>query len=126
MDEHPNAALLRRLYGGETSVIYENMAADYAIHIPGRSRIAGDFRGAEGHRTHRERIIALAQGSFHHQPLAYLADDEWGCVPQRIRAERGAQRLDIYGVGLWRFRNGLFAEHWGLASDQDAFDDFFS
>lgn len=127
MTEHPNAALLRRLYHGDRSVLYANMAPDYVAHVPGSSSVAGDYRGASGHQDHVDRFMSLTYGTIRKQMLdSFIADDRWGLVPSRLVAERGDQSLDMRGFGLWRFDNGKVAEHWGLVTDQEAFDRFFA
>lgn len=126
MDEHPNAAFLRRLYTGERDLLMQRMAPEYVTHVPGASLLAGDFPGVK-HLEHAAMFADMTGGTFRKQLLGgYLADDQWGFVPQRLFAERNGRTLDQVGFGIWRFRDGLAAEHWGLVSDQEAFDDVFS
>jgi ketosteroid isomerase-like protein len=126
MIEHPNAIFLRRLYGGDRDVLLERMAPEYVTHMPGRSLLAGDFPG-DKHLQHAAMFADLTNGSFRKELLGgFLADDNWGFVPQRLCAERNGQTLDQVGFGVWRFRNGMPAEHWGLVADQYTFDRVFS
>jgi ketosteroid isomerase-like protein len=47
--EHPNAALVRRACAAQAKADLEAYLAllseDFVLHIPGRSRIAGEYRG---------------------------------------------------------------------------------
>jgi len=40
------------------------LADDFALYIPGRSRIAGNYRGRDAMRRHLEDIAALSEGTF--------------------------------------------------------------
>ena len=125
-EEHPNAALLRRLYGGDSDALFKNIAPDYQVHIPGRSSIAGKYPGIEGHLRHREAIQNAAGGSMKLKTVgSFLADDSWGLVPSRVTASRDGKSFDQQGFGLWRFRNGLVTDHWAITDDQVAWDNFF-
>ncbi len=65
---HPNVALLRALYdaqGRGDIDAYLGMLSDAIIfHIPGRSRIAGDYVGKQSVRRHFEEIFELSGGTF--------------------------------------------------------------
>lgn len=123
---HPNEELLRRFYGGDRKALRERMAPDYVAHVPGSGAAAGDYHGPEGHARHVEVLTSLSGGSLSKQlPGTFLADDHWGLVPSLLTAQRGGERLAVQGFGLWRFREGAVAEHWGLVADQPAFDAFF-
>lgn len=127
MADHPNARLLKRLYEGDRAALYDAMAPDYVAHVPGNSMVAGDYHGVHGHIDHIERFMTLTGGTMRKQlPGVFLADDHWGLVPSRLLAQRGAATLDLQGFGLWRFEDGRVVEHWGLVSDQAAFDSFFA
>lgn len=125
MSEHPNAALLRRIYSGEADAVYGALAPEYVAHVPAAA-IEGDYAGANGHRAHREAIMRLTNGTLRKLQLdAFLANDEWGIVPFTLTAERDGQTLNVQAFGIWRFRDGKIAEHWAMVADQRAFDAFF-
>jgi len=126
-DEHPNATLLRKLYGGEWDSFLKNVAPDYQVHIPGKSNVAGHYPGVEGHERHRKVMQAIAGNTMKLRTLGtFIADDTWGLVPSRVTASREGNSFDLQGFGLWRFRDGKFTDHWAITDDQVAWDSFFT
>lgn len=125
MTSHPNAELLRRLYEGNRQALYERLAPDYVVHVPGTGRAAGSYRGASGHAEHVQAMGEWTGGTLSKSlGGTFLADDHWGLVPSQLEVERGGRSLSVRGFGLWRFQDGAVAEHWGLVDDQEALDDF--
>jgi ketosteroid isomerase-like protein len=127
VDEHPNVALLKRIYARDRATFFRMVTPDYACHTPGASQVAGTVRGAEGMRAHIEQGQALTGGTFRvtHQGH-FLADDHHGLVPVRLTGERLGRRLDIAAFGIWRFADGRIAEHWENPLDIPAFDAFWA
>lgn len=120
MSEHPNAALLRRLYHGDRQALFERMAPEYVLHYPGNTPASGDFHGKEGHLEHVALLTAYL-GGFVKFKIAnvFLADDSWGVVPGRVTGARNGLTIDLPAFGLWRFRDGLAAEHWPVTIDHE-------
>ena len=126
MAEHPNAELLRRIYARDDEAFQRGMAPDYVCHTPGRSQVAGDFKGWEHRTKHGAQIGELTNRTFRVQPVGtFLVNDEWGLVPVQISAERNGKTMDMRAFGVWRFSEGKVAEHWEMNWDQAAFDEFF-
>jgi ketosteroid isomerase-like protein len=127
MADHPNAALLRQLYGGDRQALYDRISPDYLVHVPGTGQAAGTYRGAGGHADH---VKAMGLWTGHTMtktlPGSYLADDHWGLVPSELEVERGGRRFQVRGFGIWRFREGEVVEHWGLVDNQIGLDDFLA
>lgn len=127
MSEHPNVALMRKIYARDDEAFKNAMTPDYVTHTPGRSQVAGDFKGWDHRTVHGAQIRELTNASFRVTPMgAFLANDEWGLAPVRITAERNGKKIDMPAFGVWRFENGKVAEHWEMNWDQAAFDEFFS
>jgi ketosteroid isomerase-like protein len=127
MTDHPNAELLRRLYAGDRQALYDRLAPDYVVHVPGTGPVAGSYAGAAGHAEH-VRAMGLWAGDTLSKSLSgsFLADDHWGLVPSELEVERDGRRLRVRGFGIWRFRDGDVTEHWGLVDHQTALDDFLA
>ncbi|TDO50540.1 ketosteroid isomerase-like protein [Kribbella sp. VKM Ac-2527] len=127
MTDHPNAELLRRLYAGDRQALYDRLAPGYVVHVPGAGRAAGSYHGAEGHAEH-VRAMGRWTGDTMRKTLTttFLADDHWGLVPSELEVERDGRQLRVHAFGLWRFRDGAVAEHWGLVDQQTALDEFLA
>jgi uncharacterized protein (TIGR02246 family) len=130
-DEHPNAALIRRLYSawaaGDMATVRECFAPDAVWHVPGRSLIAGDHRGWEAiARDFYGRLRELTDGSFKAELTDVLADDRVGVALQHATGTRGERRLDIGACQVMRLRDGKIVEVRSHYSDQYALDAFWS
>jgi ketosteroid isomerase-like protein len=124
--EHPNAAILRRIYARDREAFYAALAPDYVCHTPGACPVSGDHRGVDGMRRHIEDGQRLSGGTFRVNALgAFLADDQWGMAPVRLTARRGDALLETRAFGIWRFENGRIAEHWECPFDLHAFEAFW-
>jgi ketosteroid isomerase-like protein len=124
--EHPNVAILRRIYARDRAAFYAALAPDYVCHTPGRCRVSGDHHGVDGMRRHIEDGQALSGGTFRVNALgASVADDHWGMVPVRLTAQRGDAVLETRAFGVWRFADGRIAEHWECPFDLHAFEAFW-
>lgn len=123
-----NRKMLESLYFGDRVLFFEKLAPDYVCYTPGTSPLAGRFVGAEGMRAHSLQMRELSGGTFKAGPRGpILVDDVWGFVPTRVRASRPDGRsLDVLGFGVWRFENGLIAEHWEMPLDMPTFDAFWT
>ena len=77
---HPNAALVRRAYAGQARGDLDAWLAllsdDFVLRVPGRSRIAGEYRGREEMRRHFGEIAELSGGTFRTSVHDVTASDE--------------------------------------------------
>ncbi len=126
-DEHPNVAILRRIYARDREAFFAALAPDYVCHTPGRAPVSGDHHGVDGMRQHIADGQALSGGTFRVNAVgAFLADDEWGMVPVRLSAERGSAKLETRAFGIWRFADGRIVEHWECPFDLHGFETFWN
>ena len=121
-----NVELLKKIYANP-DLVFEHLHPDFTLHSPGNSPIAGTFHGAEGIREHFADMDARSTGSFNHDVHeAYLADENWGMVVHCMQGERNGVHLDMWGFGLWRFKDGLIIDHWENVADPKLWDQFWS
>jgi hypothetical protein len=123
---HPNERLLRAEYAArrrrDDASLADVFADDVVWHVPGRSAIAGEYRGREQVMQYVRRRRALVQDSFEITVEDVLANDEHGLVIASGSAVRDGTNLTWRAHGLYRFDNGRIAECWVLPEDQYAFD----
>lgn len=126
---HPNATLVRDLYGlfeaGDVTAIAERMTDDVVIHVPGRNPIAGDYKGQEGFMEFMARNFELAGPTLHIELEAVLADDERAVTFEHFTAQRPGKVLDVHDNTIFRFRDGKVAEMVMLSEDPYRHDDFW-
>ena len=113
----------RAMYaGGSVDALRELMAEDIVWHVPGTSRIAGDYRGRDAvlgyFSARRERaggrieIVKHAELAFG-DVLVQLADG---------RALLGGVEREWRTAGVYRVSDGRVAEAWLVPLELDAFD----
>jgi uncharacterized protein len=126
---HPNQPLLREVYEaqsrGDLDAYLEFLADDFVLHIPGRSRIAGDYRAKDAVRSHFREIAELTGGTFRTNVHDVVAGDDHAVGLIEASGERGGKRADLPRVHLWHVRKGKLSELWLHPTDQYVFDDFW-
>lgn len=126
---HPNVALLRALYdaqGRGDIDAYLGMLSDAIVfHIPGRSRIAGDYVGKQSVRRHFEEIFELSGGTFRTEVHDVVAGESHAVGLIHVRAEKDGDTVELPRVHVWHVADGLFTELWLHPVDQAAFDEYW-
>ena len=128
---HPNIELIQRysaaLTAGRAADALPFYAEDLVLHIPGRSRHAGTFRGQDAVLAYYTRMFRDTDGKF--QPLGVddiLASDTHAASLVRWRVERDGRTIDIDRVVIYRIEDGRIAEIWVRDWDQYAYDELFA
>jgi len=126
---HPNEALVRRGYEafatGDMATLNELFADDIVWHVPGRSQLAGDFRGKEEVFGNFQKVAELTGGTFKLDIHAILADDEHAVVLTRAMGEREGKTLDDNTIQVFHIKDGKVTEQWLHPGDAYASDDFW-
>lgn len=124
---HPNEQVLRDAdqaqMRGDVDGFLSYMADDIVVHMPGRSALAGDFKGKDQFVEVFQRFMERAP-EYSFEPHAYLADDEHGVILQRSHYRRGDETLDTNDTFVAHFRDGKIAEMWLSTDDPYGVDAF--
>jgi ketosteroid isomerase-like protein len=127
---HPNEELLRRCYEafakGDLGTVMSIFDEDIVWHEPGRSPLAGDFKGHQQVQELFGSIFEMSRGPFSIEIHDILANDEHAVVMVRTRAERSGKSLDALQCHVWHLSNGKATEFWNLTLDPYAADGFWS
>lgn len=130
MDEHPNVERARRGFRAfverDTATVADLLHEDVVWRIPGRSRLAGDFRGREATLAVLGQAVQLTGGSYRAELGWAVADDERVVAGYRATGEREGRRLDLREVLVCRVEDGRWVEVQALPVDQYAFDQFWA
>jgi ketosteroid isomerase-like protein len=125
---HPNEDLLRNLdqamVSGDLETFFSYHADDITVHVSGKSKLAGDYKGKEQLQALFEQVMEAFGPEYSFETHAYLADDEHGITLQRSTARRGDQTLELDEVFVNHFANGKISELWYVPVNQAAFDDW--
>ena len=111
---------------GDAEGFADVLLAEHVVwHWPGRSSVAGDYRGREG-------VIGLIRG-FHEltgntlriEPLDVLEGRDYLMSFTRATGQRNGRDLDVVMADAMRFgADGRVEEFWTLSNDQEAVDSF--
>ena len=126
---HQNVDLLNRGYDafekGDLDTLRQLFTEDIAFHVPGRSQVAGDYRGQDEVFGFFGRLVELTGGSFKIERHHVLADDSHGSVLSTTTAQRDGKNLSVKGVDVFHFQGDRVSEIWTFVDDQYADDEFF-
>lgn len=124
---HPNEQVLRDADAAQMKGDVEAFGGFYAddviVHIPGRSSLAGDYKGKDQFLELFGRFTERAP-EYSFEPHAYLADDEHGIILQRSHYRRGDEAVDTNDTFVCHFREGKISEFWFSSDDPYAVDAF--
>lgn len=130
MAEHPNVMAVRRGYDafnkGDIESLNELFEDDVVWHVPGRSPIAGDYRGRDATFAYFERLDELSGGSYQAELQIAVGDDEHVIAIDRSTATTGAASYDADELVVFRFRDGRVVEAWQAMMNLYAHDEFFA
>lgn len=131
MGEHPNAALVRRLFDAfarrDLETILAVVPEEVVWHFPGRlGALAGSHRGRDAVLKFLAAVEELTAGSFSLDLLDVTASDEHAVALFRGRGERAGRRLDNPTSLVMRIRDGQVVELREFVWDLYHVDDFWS
>jgi len=124
---HPNEQLLRDAdeaqLAGDVEKFVSFHAEDVIVHIPGKSSLAGVYKGRDQFLELFGRFLERTP-EYTFEPHAYFADDEHGVILQRSHFKRGGETLDSNDVFVCHFRDGKISEFWLTSENSDEVDAF--
>jgi ketosteroid isomerase-like protein len=128
---HPNEDLVREGFAalgrGDTDALRNQIfAEDIRWHVPGRSPLAGDFKGIEQVMQGFARVFELSGDTYSFELHDVLASDEHAVALFTSRAERADKQLNDNQVATYHIRDGKISEVWIQATDLYAQDEFWS
>lgn len=130
MFEHPNAALVERLYAALEAQDMEGMkkliAQDAVWHVPGSTPISGDHRGHEAIFAYFQKLGELSGGTFRAELIDVLASDMHAAALAAAFGERGDRVLEQTYLLFLRIENDRIIEARLFNEDEAAFQTFWS
>jgi ketosteroid isomerase-like protein len=132
---HPGAevvenfyAVQRRFYAGEdvAAELRTLLAEDVVWHIPGRSAVAGEYRGVDEVLAYFAKRRDRARGSFHITPRGTLADDQRVIHFADGDALIDGRRHYWRTLGIFHLDDRRIVECWLLPFDQYEFDEIWT
>jgi uncharacterized protein len=128
MDEHPNAALTRRVFaafGRDAMQISAALDRDIVWRVPGNTVMSGEYRGRRAVVEFLRRTGIETDGTYRSKLHTVLANDEWGLAVYRAWGKRNGIDLDVDQAFVIRFEEGRWKEVTAVPLDA-AFDAFWA
>ena len=99
---------------------------DVVYRIPGRSRVAGEFRGIAGFVEALTRLRDESDGTIELTPSVVLADDHNVVARAAVTAKRRGRELTTENCYGLRFVDGKVVEGQVFLSDPEHVEDFWA
>jgi uncharacterized protein len=127
-EDHPNAALTRRVFGafGKSAMqISAALTRDIVWRVPGSTAMSGEYRGRRDVVEFLRRTGLETNGTYGSKLHTVLANDEWGLAVYRAWGKRNGIDLDVEQAFVIRFEDGRWKEVTAVPLDA-AFDAFWA
>jgi ketosteroid isomerase-like protein len=101
------------------------LSDDVVWHWPGRSSVAGDYRGRAAAVGLIQGFGQLTQGRLRVEPIDILEGRDHLMAFTHVTAQAEGRQLDVVMADAMRFGpDGRVEEYWTLSNDQAAVDAF--
>ena len=129
--EHPNATLVRRGYAAfntaDIETLGEILGENVVWHTPGRSPIAGDYRGRDAVFGQFGRYGGDTAGTFSADLQHVLTDQEGRVIGvHRNTGVRNGKQLDVYCCLVFEIEEGKVVDGREYFYELEAWDAFWS
>jgi uncharacterized protein len=127
-DEHPNAALTRRVFaafGRDAKAISAALDRDVVWRVPGHTTMSGEYRGRRAVVEFLRRTGLETDGTYRSSLHTVFADDDWAVAIYRATGRRNGVDLDVEQALVIRCEDGLWKDVTAVPLDS-AFEQFWS
>lgn len=118
MVDHPNAAIIRRVYESEDGGPWDLTTDDVVWHVLGREE---PYRG-------KAAMQAMPRGDYEfidETTHDVIANDDHAVGLIEVTARRGGETLTFRTAEIYHMRNGRITERWVFSDDTEAINRFF-
>lgn len=129
---HPNEELIKSYAqnwaDGDVQAATDKYADDIVLHVPGRHRLSGDYRGKQAVLDYINQLVEWTGGKVQLlETVDVLANDRRAVDLIRARYEReGKKPLEVNRIVVYLIADNKIQELWVHDDDQYAVDEFFS
>ncbi|MGH3007805.1 MAG: nuclear transport factor 2 family protein [Gaiellaceae bacterium] len=112
-DEHPNAALTRRVFaafGHDPKAIAAAFDREIVWRVPGDTVMSGEYHGRREVIEFLRRTGLETGGTYASRLHTVFADDEWAVAIYRATGSRNGIDLDVEQALVIRIRDGLWQD----------------
>jgi ketosteroid isomerase-like protein len=126
--DHPNAALVRRVFaafGKDAKAVSAAFAREIVWRVPGHTVMSGEYRGRRDVVEFLRRTGLETGGTYRSTLHTVFADDDWAVAIYRATGTRNGIELDVDQALVIRVRDGLWQEVTAVPLDS-AFERFWA
>ena len=126
--EHPNAALVRRVFaafGKDAMAVSAAFARDVVWRVPGHTVMSGEYAGRREVVEFLRRTGLETGGTYRSRLHTVFADDDWAVAIYRAYGTRNGIDLDVDQALVIRCEDGRWKEITAVPLDS-AFDAFWA
>ena len=126
--EHPNAALVRRVFaafGKDAMAVLAAFARDVVWRVPGHTVMSGEYAGRREVVEFLRRTGLETDGTYGSRLHTVFADDDWAVAIYRATGSRSGIDLDVDQALVIRMVDGLWQEVTAVPLDS-AFERFWA
>ena len=126
--EHPNEALVRRLFaafGHDPMAVSAAFARDVVWRVPGHTVMSGEYRGRRDVVEFLRRTGVETGGTYRSRLHTVFADDQWAVAIYRATGSRNGIDLDVDQALVMRIAEGLVRDVTAVPLDS-AFELFWA
>ena len=112
-EEHPNAALVRRVFaafGGDPKAIAAAFDREIVWRVPGDTVMSGEYHGRVEVIEFLRRTGLETGGTYRSALDTVFADDAWAVAIYRAMGTRNGVELDIEQALVIRLRDGMWLD----------------
>ena len=127
-EDHPNAALTRRVFaafGSSAAQISAALSRDIVWRVPGSTAMSGEYKGRRAVVEFLRRTGLETGGTYGSRLHTVLANDQWGLAVYRAWGTRNGIELDVDQAFVIRCRDGQWQEVTAVPLDS-AFERFWA
>jgi ketosteroid isomerase-like protein len=127
-DEHPNAALVRRVFAAfrkDPMAVSAAFARDIVWRVPGDTVMSGEYHGRRDVVEFLRRTGLETDGTYVSHLHTAFADDDWAVAIYRATGSRNGVDLDVDQALVIRIADGRWQEVTAVPLDS-AFERFWA
>ena len=127
-NQHPNAALVRRLFasfGKDPLAVAAALGRDIVWRVPGNTVMSGEYHGLREVVEFLRRTGLETGGTYRSSLHTVFANDDWAIAIYRAVGHRNGIDLDVDQAFVIRCEDGLWKEVTAVPLDS-AFERFWS
>jgi uncharacterized protein len=126
--DHPNAALVRRVFaafGKDPMAVSAAFTRDIVWRVPGNTVMSGEYRGRRDVVEFLRRTGLETGGTYRSHLQTVFADDDWAVAIYRATGRRNGTELDVDQALVMRVADGLLSDVTAVPLDS-AFERFWT